>query len=73
MGHHSLANHQFGLSVAKRIAELPDSEWPDFVVDLRKRRALSKAVREMNSLIQIPDHRHLAVRALRRIGLEHSG
>jgi len=65
-------NLEFGLAAAKRIVELSDDAWPDYFVELRRQRCLSRAIREMNSLLDMPGHRALVRRAFRRMGLEHT-
>jgi len=59
----------FGLNIAQLFAELPDHQWPEVFEELRRSRELSKAIGEINQLLQDPAHRDLAVSALRRVGL----
>ena len=53
-------DNSFGLYVARRLTEMPDSEWPGFFHDLCKARQLSNAMHEMNNLLQETDHASVA-------------
>jgi hypothetical protein len=62
------------INIAHLAAQIHDfSGWPDYIVSVRKKRALTRAVRDMNALVNLAAHRQLALQALSRIGLEHTG
>ena len=62
---------EFGLEVARRFSSASDEEWPAYFEQLRREMQLSHAIREINALLAEPEHRQVAVDALRRIGLWH--
>jgi hypothetical protein len=60
---------EFGQEVAHRLTQAADAEWPVEFDRLRREKKLSSAVREINSMLDQPAHRSLAIKALCRIGL----
>ncbi len=58
----------FGLTLAREIAESSESECIAIFERLRASRKLSVAVRQINLLLESNEHRKLAQRALRRLG-----
>jgi len=62
---------EFGLRAARKLIEATDQEWPAFFERLRRNRELSVVVRHLNQLLDHPEHRQLAIDALKRIGLWH--
>ena len=63
----------FGLTVARRICEAPGDDWIGIFQELRRDRQLAKAMRQINRLLDEPEHRNTARLALQRIGFEHAG
>ena len=64
--------HQFGLDVARRLSGASEGEWPVYFEELRSRRELHEAVRQINALLDCAEYRPIAVAALQRIGLWHA-
>ena len=64
---------EFGLRIAQQVANATDDEWLGIFYELLKTRQLSTAIRQMNQLLDHPQHSELAMTAFRRIGLEHGG
>lgn len=60
---------QRALEVARSIAHASDDECPLKLDCLRQDRWLLVAVREINSLLHLREHRNLAIQAFKRIGL----
>jgi hypothetical protein len=60
-----------GLSAARQIVEAKDHEWPLYVEHLRRNRELSVVTRQLNQLLDHPEHRPLAIDAFKRMGLWH--
>lgn len=69
----SIEKVAFGLLSARRLSEATGDEWLVVYEELPRSRALSTAVHQMNRLLDVPEHRELAMSALKRIGLEHAG
>jgi hypothetical protein len=71
--HSCAADHHepfgFGLAIAGLFAKLTDDQWPEVFEELRRAKQLSKAIGEINQLLNDPVHRPLAVTALRRVGM----
>ena len=65
-------NFRHGKSVARRIVEASDQQWAGIVHELAARRELGKAVRQINRMLEDPQHEDLARSALARIGLMHN-
>jgi hypothetical protein len=63
------AHLSFGLDVARRLTRAGDDEWPVEFERLRRTRQLSYAIRQMNLLLQHPEHADVVSSSLRRIGL----
>jgi hypothetical protein len=61
----------FGLKAAHRLIEAKDHEWPLYVASLRRNKELSVVTRQLNQLLDRPEHRQLAIDAFKRIGLWH--
>jgi hypothetical protein len=61
------------VQVAFRINCSPDCELSNIFEGLRRRGRLSATVHQLNSMLEQPAHREVAVLALKRMGLEHSG
>lgn len=64
---------EYGLEVARQFDGATDDQWPEHFERLRRTKRLSEAIRSINGLLAEPQHRQLAVGALRRIGLWHDG
>jgi len=62
----------FGLGIAGLFANLPEHQWLEVFEELRRTKELSKAIGEINQLLNDPVHRDLAVAALRRVGMYHA-
>jgi hypothetical protein len=62
---------EFGLEVARQFCCASDDEWPAYFEHLRRGKRLSQAITQINALLDEPEHRQVAVDALRRIGLWH--
>jgi hypothetical protein len=62
---------EFGLRAARKLVEAKDHEWPPYVERLRRNRELSVVTRQLNQLLDHPEHRPLAIGAFKRIGLWH--
>ena len=62
---------KLGVSVAHRIIGASDRQWVGIVHELSTKRQLSKAVQQMNRMLEDPQHEDLARCALSRIGLMH--
>jgi hypothetical protein len=60
-----------GLKAARTLVEAKDDEWPVYVDGLRRNKQLSAVTRQLNQLLEHPEHRQLAIDAFRRIGLWH--
>ena len=75
--HSCAADHHepfaFGLVIAGLFATLTDDQWPKVFEDLRQTKQLSKAIGEINQLLNDPVHRPLAATALERVGMYRSG
>ncbi len=63
---------RFGLGIAELFVNLTDAQWPEVFEELRRTKELSKAIAEINQLLNDPVHRELAIAALRRVGLYQS-
>ena len=61
----------FGLEVARKFSCANADEWPKYFEQLRRGSQLSQAIRQINTLLAEPEHRQVAIDALRRIGLWH--
>ena len=61
----------YGLEIARRFASARDDEWPAHFEQLRRGKQLSHAIRQINALLADPEHRQVAIGALRRMGLWH--
>jgi hypothetical protein len=61
------------VQVAFRINSSRDREFSDIFEGLRRRGRLSATVHQLNSMLDQPAHRDVAVLALKRMGLAHSG
>jgi hypothetical protein len=59
------------VQVAFRINSSPDRELSNIFEGLRRRGRLSATVYQLNSMLEQPAHREVAVLALKRMGLEH--
>ncbi|MFZ4809211.1 MAG: hypothetical protein ACOYLQ_18320 [Hyphomicrobiaceae bacterium] len=64
--------NEFGRDVAIRLLQAPDDEWPKLFDQLRRNRALTGAIRQLNDMLEHPADRQLATDALRRVGLLHT-
>jgi hypothetical protein len=62
---------EFGLSAARQIVQAKEHEWPLYIQRLRLDKELSAVTRQLNRLLDHPEHRQLAIDAFRRIGLWH--
>ena len=62
----------FGLNIASLFVISTDDQWRELFEELRRTRELSKAIGEINQLLNDPVHRDLAVAALRRVGMYHA-
>jgi hypothetical protein len=62
---------EFGLSAARQIVQAKEHEWPLYVDRLRRDKELSEVTRQINQLLDHPEHRQLAIDAFRRIGFWH--
>ena len=62
----------FGLGIAGLFTSLTDAQWPEVFDELRRTKELTKAISEINQLLNDPVHRDLAVAALRRVGMYHA-
>ncbi len=65
--------NEFGLEVAHRISCADSDDWPKYFEQLRRGRQLHRAIQQINTLLSEPEHRQVAIDALRRIGLWHDG
>ena len=64
------ANPNEALTIARRIVTIPPGHLADSIRIMVRRRELSKAVRSLNTLVlDHPQHRHIAKRALQHLGL----
>jgi hypothetical protein len=74
--HSCAADHHepfaFGLVIARLFATLRDDQWPEVFEELRRTKQLSKAIGEINQLLNDSTHRDLAIAAFSRIGLLHA-
>lgn len=61
------------LKVACRIADAREDAAREQFLALRATKGLFAAVHGLNLLLAVPEHRDLALRALRRLGLEWAG
>ena len=68
-----MIEQEFGLSIARKLSRARDEVWPTIFDDLRRRRQLSAAAREINQLMDDSEQGDVARAALRRIGLEYEG
>jgi len=62
---------EFGLRAARKLVEAKDHEWPLYVEGLRRNKELSAVTRQLNRLLELPEHRQVAIDAFKRIGLWH--
>lgn len=62
----------FGLKVVEQLLHASDSEWPEYLDQLRRDKQLAEAMRQINALLNDPANRTDAVAALSRIGLWQS-
>lgn len=60
-----------GVAVARRIIAASEQQWAAIVHELAANRQLSRAVRQINRMLEDPRHQDLAKSALNRIGLIH--
>lgn len=60
-------------SVARAIAEADDRELLQTFTRLRKSKQLFNTVHGLNLMLAEPEHREVAQRALRRLGLDRAG
>ena len=60
-----------GLEAARWIVQANDHEWPLYVERLRRNKELSAVTRQLNLMLEEPEHRQMAIDAFRRIGLWH--
>ena len=61
------------VEIAFRINSSSDRELPSIFEGLRRRGRLSATVHQFNGMLEQPANREVAVRALKRMGLEHGG
>lgn len=64
---------KFGIEVATNLGAASEREFLRYFERLRRERRLSTAVRELNVLLKDAHHEPAAERALKRMGLWHSG
>lgn len=64
---------KLGIEVATNLDAASEDEFLRYFERLRRERRLSTAVRELNVLLKDAHHEPAAERALKRIGLWHSG
>ncbi len=57
-----------GLAAARKFANASDDSWPEYFDQLRRDKQLSVVIHEINELLKQPEHRQLAIDALKRIG-----
>jgi hypothetical protein len=62
---------EFGLRAARKLVEAKENEWPLYVEGLRRNKELSAVTRQLNRLLELPEHRQVAIDAFKRIGLWH--
>jgi len=62
---------EIGLRAARNLVEAKDHEWPVYVDRLRRNKELSAVTRQLNRLLELPEHRQMAIDAFKRIGLWH--
>ena len=68
--HQIPANPNEALTIARRIVTIPPGHLADSLRLMVRKRELSKAVRSLNALVlDHPQHRPLAKRALQHLGL----
>jgi hypothetical protein len=60
-----------GLKAGRNFIEAKDDEWPLYLDRLRRNRELLAVTRQLNQLLDDPEHRQLAINAFKRIGLWH--
>jgi hypothetical protein len=61
----------FGIKAGRNFVEAKDHEWPLYFERLRRNRELSAVTRQLNQLLDHPEHCQLAIDAFKRIGLWH--
>jgi hypothetical protein len=61
------------VAMAREISQASDAEVAQTVSVLRASKMLCNTVHELNQMLAIPQHRELAMRALKRLGLEYAG
>jgi hypothetical protein len=61
------------LSTARNIAAAPEDEIARTVARLRRSKRLFMTVHGLNKLLSVPEHRGVAVQALKRMGLDRAG
>lgn len=64
-------NLEFGLTVARALTDATDDDWPQCFERLRREKQLSVAIKQINAMLELPEHRKMAMAALKRIGLWH--
>ena len=69
----SLDDETLALSTARNIAAAPEDEIVRTVARLRRSKRLFITVHGLNKLLSVPEHRGLAIQALKRMGLHHAG
>jgi hypothetical protein len=73
VGEHSLRKTE-AVYLAKTIASMPWGEVPDQIQQLLRHRRLSKTVIALNRMLEdSPENRYLAKKALKKMGMWHSG
>jgi hypothetical protein len=59
------------MKAARQIVEANDHDWPLYIDRLRRNKELSAVTRQLNQMLEQPEHRQLAIDAFKRIGLWH--
>ena len=60
---------KFGLDVARKVSVGTEDDWLALFEQLRRDRQLSTALCQINALLSEPEHRPIAIAALKRMGL----
>lgn len=61
------------ISIARFLAESSDDDVSRAIDELRGSERLFSTIHELNELLGVPEHRDLALKALKRIGLDQAG
>ncbi len=61
------------LSTARNIAVAPEDEIVRTITRLRRSKRLFITVHGLNRLLAVPEHRGVAIQALKRMGLDQAG